>query len=164
VGRAAGAIAGELDRGTLALLLAQPVARYRVVLAHLCVDLLTIPLLCLSLWAGTWLGAWLIGPIRPEDPHLEQALPRPAYILEAGPFKVRVEQPARQAPPSPSAESRAAMGQRLRLAPAEVGPALWLVGGLMFAMSGYTLWLSACGRSRWRVLGVAGLLTLLQFV
>ena len=34
VGRAAGAIAGELDRGTMELLLAQPVRRSRVILAH----------------------------------------------------------------------------------------------------------------------------------
>src|SRR5262249_23779886 len=32
IGRAAGAIAGEIDRGTMELLLAQPLARYRVVL------------------------------------------------------------------------------------------------------------------------------------
>ena len=32
IGRAAGAIAGELDRGTMELLLAQPLPRYRVVL------------------------------------------------------------------------------------------------------------------------------------
>ena len=43
------------------LLLAQPLPRYRLVLAHLAVDLLTIPLLCVSLWAGNWLGAWLVG-------------------------------------------------------------------------------------------------------
>jgi ABC-2 type transport system permease protein len=60
-GRSSGAIVGEVDRGTMELLLAQPVPRWRVVLAHLVVDLLTIPLLCLSLWAGTWLGAWTFG-------------------------------------------------------------------------------------------------------
>src|SRR4051812_46930019 len=56
IGRAAGAISGEIDRGTMELLLAQPVARWRVVLAHFCVDLVTFPVLCLSLWGGTWLG------------------------------------------------------------------------------------------------------------
>src|SRR5262249_40704059 len=44
IGRASGAIAGEIDRGTMELLLAQPVRRYRIVLAHLSVDCLTIPL------------------------------------------------------------------------------------------------------------------------
>jgi beta-exotoxin I transport system permease protein len=58
IGRASGAIAGEVDRGTMELLLAQPLPRDRVVLAHLIVDLITIPVLCLSIWIGTWLGAW----------------------------------------------------------------------------------------------------------
>src|SRR5947209_4803150 len=85
VGRGAGAIAGELDRGTMELLLAQPLARYRVVLAHLCVDFLTIPVLCLSLWGGTGLGTWLVGPIRPQEPEFKLP-PRPAYLIELGPF------------------------------------------------------------------------------
>src|SRR5262249_17865489 len=50
IGRASGAIAGEIERGTMELLLAQPLPRSRVILAHLCVDLMLIPILCVSLW------------------------------------------------------------------------------------------------------------------
>src|SRR5262249_36630933 len=46
IGRAAGALAGEMDRGTMELLLAQPVSRRQVVLTHLAVDLVTIPVVC----------------------------------------------------------------------------------------------------------------------
>jgi ABC-2 type transport system permease protein len=60
IGRASGAIAGEIDRGTMELLLAQPIARGRVVLAHLIVEIIAIPILCLSMWSGTWLGIWLL--------------------------------------------------------------------------------------------------------
>src|SRR5439155_6511907 len=63
IGRAAGAVAGELDRGTMELLLSQPLPRWRVIFAHFCVDLITIPLLSLSLWAGMWLGTTLVGPM-----------------------------------------------------------------------------------------------------
>src|SRR5262249_10543415 len=63
IGRAAQALAGELERGTLELLLAQPIRRGQVIAAHLCVDLLTVPILGLALWLGTWTGAWLIGGI-----------------------------------------------------------------------------------------------------
>src|SRR5262245_50889957 len=45
VGRSASALAGELDRGTLELLLAQPIPRGRVVLAHVLVDVISLPLL-----------------------------------------------------------------------------------------------------------------------
>ena len=61
IGRASGAIAGEIDRGTMELLLAQPLRRSQVVLAHLAVDIVTIPVICLSIWGGTWLGASFVG-------------------------------------------------------------------------------------------------------
>jgi ABC-2 type transport system permease protein len=163
VGRAAGAIAGEIDRGTMELLLAQPLARARLVLAHLCVDLVTIPLLCLSLWAGNFAGAWLVSPIEIQSgPGLP--VPSKAYLLELGPLHVRVANPAEGAPrpADPGREGR--VRERLRVAPAEFGPALWSVGGLVFALSGTTMALSAAGRFRWRVLGVAVFAALLQFL
>jgi ABC-2 type transport system permease protein len=48
--------------------------------------------------------------------------------------------------------------------PQAFGPALGAVAALLFAVSGYTLWLSARGRFRGRVLGLAVLVTLLQFL
>jgi ABC-2 type transport system permease protein len=135
IGRAAGAIAGEIDRGTMELLLAQPVPRWRLVLAHLCVDLLTMPVLCLALWGGTWLGTWVVGPIKPS-----------AEGLAKLPFHVPIDREA------------------LRLEPAAIGPGLLNVFALLFAVSGYTMWISAAGRFRWRVLGGAVLLTLVQFL
>jgi ABC-2 type transport system permease protein len=125
IGRAAGAVAGELDRGTMELLLAQPLPRYRVILAHLYIDCLTIPALCLSLWGGNWLGAWLVG-VHEEG----------ARFGEQGPF----------------------------ISPLIFAPALWNVAGLLFAVSGFTMWLSARGRFRWRVLGTAVFIALLQFL
>jgi ABC-2 type transport system permease protein len=44
------------------------------------------------------------------------------------------------------------------------GPALWNVGALLFAVSGVTMALSATGRFRNRVIGVAVLVFLLQFL
>jgi ABC-2 type transport system permease protein len=121
IGRTSGAIAGEIDRGTMELLLAQPISRPRLIRAHLCVDLLTIPVLCLSMWAGTWTGAALTGLL------------------------------------SPSASGPA-------LDPLRFLPGLLNAAVLVFAVSGYTLWFSSLGRFRWRVMGIAVLLTLLQFL
>lgn len=125
VGRASGAIAGEIDRGTMELLLAQPIPRYRIVLAHLMVDCLTIPLLCFSLLAGTYLGTWLVWPIKVPE---------------------RVEP------------------ELLSVYPGQFGPALWNVAALIFAVSGYTMWLSAVNRFRWRTLGIAVYATFLMFL
>ena len=77
VGRAAGAIAGELDKGTMELLLAQPLARWRVIGSHFVVDCIAIPVLCGCLWGGTALGCHVFGLIemtakdrQPVDPVL----------------------------------------------------------------------------------------------
>jgi ABC-2 type transport system permease protein len=141
IGRAAGAIAGEIDRGTMELLLSQPLARKRLIFAHLCVDLITIPLLVLSLWCGTWVATMLIGPIQVA----------PLDTVKYPFLKWAEEDPAQ-------------MQEMLRVDLAAFGPALWLVGGLIFAVCGYTMWLSAAGRSRWRVLGLSVFITLLQFL
>jgi len=121
IGRASGAIAGEIDRGTMELLLAQPIRRSQVVIAHFCVDLITIPVLCLSMWAGTWLGLDWVGFIgNPQE--------------------------------------------KLAVDPWAFAPGLINVGLLIFAVSGLTMWLSAAGRFRTRVLGLGILLALLQFL
>jgi len=156
VGRASGALAGELDRGTMELLLAQPLARSRLILAHFCVDLLVIPALCLSLWAGTCLGTWLVGPIRPEAPTIEPPVGSMSFKL--GPIEYKAPLAFRPEPETPAEQA-----QRLHIDRAAFGPALWAVGGLLFAISGYTMALSAFGRYRWRVLGLAVFVTLVQF-
>jgi ABC-2 type transport system permease protein len=157
VGRASGAIAGELDRGTMELLLAQPLSRTRLILAHLSVDLAVIPLLCLSLWAGTCLGTWLVGPIHPTAPPVEP--PTGVLSFKLGPIQYQSPIVYRPEPESPEEQSR-----RIHIDLAAFGPSLWAVGGLLFAISGYTMALSACGRYRWRVLGLAVFVTLVQFL
>lgn len=164
VGRAAGAIAGEIDRGTMELLLAQPLARSRLILAHFCLDLIAIPILCLSLWAGNWVGAWLITPIKVEQPTFKQPLGKPAYLIDVGIIRLRLETPADRGIKRVAESSERRLEKQLRIEPMRFGRALVLVAGLMFAISGYTMWLSAAGRSRWRVLGIAVFITLIQFL
>ena len=45
-----------------------------------------------------------------------------------------------------------------------LAPGLANMAALMFAVSGYTMWLSSGGRFRGRVMGAAVLITLLQFL
>jgi ABC-2 type transport system permease protein len=60
IGRGA-ALAGELERGTMELLLAQPIARWQVIVTHLAVDLVTVPLMVVAMVAGVWVGVNLLG-------------------------------------------------------------------------------------------------------
>jgi ABC-2 type transport system permease protein len=135
VGRSAGAIAGEIDRGTMELLMAQPVRRYQLVLSYLILDLMLIPLLCLAMWCGTLLGVWLVGPISLSPDEIKRL-----------PFPIKIDP------------------ELLQIDPMALAPGLLNVAALVFAISGYTIWISACGRSRWKILGVAIFVTLLQFL
>lgn len=122
IGRSSAAIAGEIDRGTMELLLAQPIRRSQVILAHLLVELTTIPLICLAMWSGNWLGTWLVG-------------------LQGEQIEVQ-----------------------FRVDPFRFLPGLWSVALFVLAISGYTLLLSAAGRFRSKVLGLAIVITLVQFL
>lgn len=121
VGRSSSAIAGEVDRGTMELLLAQPVPRNRLILAHFLIDLCAIPLLCLSMWLGSVTGLAFMGMLDQSNPEL--------HI------------------------------DPLRIVPALASHAL-----LLFALSGLTMLVSALGRFRSRVLGLAVFGTLLMFL
>jgi ABC-2 type transport system permease protein len=88
-------------------------------------DLICIPALCLSLWAGNWLGVGLFGNVQRHAQATERVLTVDPTILF---------------------------------------PGLINAAALMFAVSGYTMWISAGGRFRGRVMGAAILITLVQFL
>jgi len=113
----------------------QPVDRRKVVLAHLLVDVTVIPILCAALFAGLHFGVWIVG----------------TFTVDAGVYEALHMKPPN---PLPSYTVNANV----------VLPGLANMAALLFAVSGYTMWLSAAGRSRTRVLGLAILVTLVQFL
>lgn len=144
IGRAASAITGEIDRGTMELLLAQPLTRTQVVLAHFAVDLFVIPILCLAMWAGSWAGVAWFGEVVHRPDHVSTPAADLAKLL-----------------PSADASKR---DRVMQIDPRVLWPALPQAAALLFAVSGTTLWLSARGRFRGRVLGLAVAVVLLQFL
>lgn len=139
VGRASSAIAGELDRGTMELLLAQPLPRWRLVLAHLIVDSITIPILALAMWGGTCMGLYLVGPFELSAEEAQQ-------LFKDLPFKIVID-PA-----------------LLQVDAYAFGRATVNVAALIFAISGFTIAISAFGRFRGRVMGWAVLGVILMFI
>jgi ABC-2 type transport system permease protein len=137
VGRAAGAVAGELDRGTMELLLSQPVPRNRLILAHFLVDCIVIPALCLSIVGGTRVGLAAVGPFAVDYSVLDKI--KTPVPIPRGPAVLDVD----------------------------VSPQPWAVtnlAALMFAVSGVTMAISAANRSRWRAMGIAVLVVVGMFV
>lgn len=146
VGRAGGAIAGELDRGTMELLLSQPVPRNRLILAHLIVDAIVIPLVCLAFFAGTQFGIWAVGPFEIDYTTVKEAL-------------------GREAPPAVIATLNIpSEPERMEISGGAQFPALFNLAALMFSLSGITLAISSCGRSRWKVIGYSVLVGLIMFI
>src|SRR5262245_11316277 len=74
VGRTSSAIAGELDRGTMELLMSQPVPRNRLILAHFIVDCVVLPIICLSFFAGTQFGLAVVGDFVPDYTILDETV------------------------------------------------------------------------------------------
>lgn len=56
ISRGTDVVAGELERGTLELTLAQPVRRLEVLWSHAAVTILGAALIALAAWLGTWVG------------------------------------------------------------------------------------------------------------
>ena len=135
IGRAAGAIAGEIDKGTMELLLAQPLSRGQIVLAHFLVDLLLIPLLAIGLWLGTLLGTFLSGPFQINESKFEL-------------FSISI--------PIDS--------QTLVVDPMVLAPSIWNIAALLFALSGLTMWISSRHRFKGRAVSIAVLVVLIQFI
>lgn len=143
VGRSAGAVAGEIDRGTMELLMSQPVPRNRLILAHFLVDLLVLPAICLAFFAGTQFGLAVVGDFVPDYSSLKN-------LKAPGGKQIPIPIPANPEPLSVSG-----LGEL---------PGLSNTAALMFAVSGITIAISAAGRSRWKVTGYAVLILVVMFV
>ena len=150
VGRAAGALAGEIDRGTMELLLSQPIGRGTLILAHLVVDIITIPLICLSMWFGSYVGYWLVNPLTLKEYDNLPKIQKVDIEFGIAGLKVKIKDPTLAA--SSSAKMLPGEG-RLALHPELLGKGLLATGGLIFAITGITMAISATGRCRFRVLG-----------
>ncbi len=139
IGRASGAVAGELDRGTLELLLSQPVPRSRLILAHFLVDCIVIPALVLSIAAGTHLGLAAVGPFEVDYTVLDALKTKAPFAIPHGPDVLPVH-----------------VGGQWK--------ALVNLAALMFAVSGLTIAISSLNRSRWKATGLATGIILGMFI
>lgn len=59
VARGSDVVSGELSRGTLEMLLSQPISRAKLMLSHALVSIVGLGLLCFALWAGLAVGIQL---------------------------------------------------------------------------------------------------------
>lgn len=134
--RGSDVVAGELNRGSMEMLLSQPISRRQVYVTHAVCTVAGLVCLCLTAWFAMSLGIWTTSVDETTYPTLW--LP----FLETG-------IPLRFLPPK--VETIAMI--------TEVNPIAFLPGviqllGLGFFFAGLTSMLSAMDRYRWRTLGL----------
>lgn len=150
------ALVGELDRGTLELLLSQPVSRRMVNFSQMVFDILCWPILALALCGGLSFGVWSINPI--------QEKPIPPELLRkmdsARPWWLRVETLVTRAQKDPAPGRQ----DRMKLRPTQFLRAAPAVAGLGFALSGLSFALASFGRSRIKLLGILATVFFLMYL
>ncbi|CAN5432416.1 hypothetical protein BH11PLA2_BH11PLA2_36630 [soil metagenome] len=139
VGRAAGAIAGELDRGTMELLVSQPVPRSRLILAHFIVDCVVIPVFVLSIMAGVRIGLEIVGPFKVDYTVLKPLQEKSPFPLPKGPDVLTIHMERQWT-------------------------AIVCLASLMFAISGLAIAISSLNRSRWKAMGIGALVVIGMFI
>ncbi|MEX2175253.1 MAG: ABC transporter permease subunit [Pirellulaceae bacterium] len=140
IARGSDAVSGELNRGTLEMLLAQPISRLQVLYTQALVTITCLALLAAGTWAGTWLGI--------HSATVEESIPPPQLKLPLLPaITLPIQSPGTIETPMRD----------------KVDPLVFLPGAFNLfcfgvAVAGVSTLVSACDRYRWRTIGiVAGL-------
>lgn len=136
IARGSDVVSGEVDRGTMEMLLGQPVSRLQVLATQSCVTVLGLALLCAACWLGSWIG--LRQTVVRETVQPEMAIPLLAWKIPI-PF---VAPTTREVPLID-----------------EVDPALLLppcvnLFAYGFAIAGLAAAMSSWDRYRWRTIGI----------
>jgi ABC-2 type transport system permease protein len=134
--RGSDAVSGELNRGTMEMLLAQPLSRFQVLFTQAVVTVSCLLLLGLATWGGTAAGIYTT--------HVMEDAPRPAITVPA--FNVRIPLPLAGRGPVP-------VPMRERTDAAYFVPGAFNLFCLGVAVAGFSTLVSAFDRYRWRTIG-----------
>ena len=137
ISRASDCVSGEIDRGTMEMLLAQPVSRLRILWTHSLVTLLGIIVLVAVAWAGVFTGIHMFTVL--EEP--------PAPTLNIPLTSIEIPLPGSPRPPV-----RVPLSDKVdwRI----FWPAVLNLFALGFFLAGITTFLSSLDRYRWRTIGI----------
>lgn len=147
VARGSDVVSGELGRGTLEMLLAQPISRTRLLLSHAFVSSAGLIGLVLCLWAGIWLGTQLTT--------VEETVPVPSFRLPL----LGVEIPLSAEPPE-KVTFRMADKVDSRIFAASVVNLITFG----FFLLGLSSMISSLDRYRWRTVGAVITIYVIQTV
>lgn len=137
IARGSDCVSGEIGRGTMEMLLAQPVSRFQILWSHSAVTLAGIGLLAAASWLGVYVGI--------QTTILEEPAPAARWTI---PW-LGIELPNPWAEPE---MQRVPMKERVEAA--WFVPAAFNLFSLGVFAAGLSTLLSACDRYRWRTIGI----------
>ena len=147
ISRGSDIVAGEIGRGSMEMLLGQPLSRLQVFVTQACVTVGGIVLLCAVCTAGIW------GGIR----WTEVAVQKPITFMDI--FAMAAGSQVETAPEDKEMQPLSA-AVNIQL----VIPGIVNVFAMAFGVAGLTTFVSSWDRYRWRTVGIASGLYILQFI
>ncbi len=137
ISRGSDVVSGELSRGTMEMLLAQPLSRLQILATQASVTIVGVGLLCLLAWLGTATGI--------ATTQVKELAPRPTWRVPG--FGLRITNPLAEretitVPLADKVESRTFI------------PAAFNLFSLGFFLAGLTTLMSSWDRYRWRTIGL----------
>ena len=135
VARGSDVVSGGVGRGTLEMVLAQPVSRRQIIVSHLWVTTIGTLLLCGIVWLGIWCGI---------QTNQTTKMVRPPLISIPG-----------LSIPNPWGEEQEVITpMREHLSAAELAPGSVALFSYGFFVAGFAAWMSSWDRFRWRTIGL----------
>ena len=147
IARGSDVVSGELGRGTMELLLAQPVSRLQVLYSQALVTVSCVVLLSLATWAGTYAGI------------------QTTSVVEDAPAKsLRIPGLGIEIPLSFAPREKIHVPMRQRVKPLHILPGAVNLCCLGFCLAGISTFVSACDRYRWRTIGILAGFVVVQMI
>ncbi|WP_322975071.1 ABC transporter permease subunit [Aporhodopirellula aestuarii] len=147
VARGSDVVSGELGRGTLEMLLSQPISRTRFLLSHAVVSTAGLMALCLLLWGGMTVGI--------ETTTLTETVPPPS---------IRVPFLGFELPLTNDEPTQISFPMSERVAPETYTSAVFQLFVFGFFLLGMSSCFSSFDRYRWRTIGAVMTVYVIQLV
>ena len=147
IARGSDAVSGELGRGTMEMLLAQPISRLQVLYSQALVTVVALLLLSLAAWGGTYAGI--------QTNYVTEEAPAPSLRIPGLGIEIPLSFKPGKSITVPMRERVSAMD----LLPGAVN--LFCFG---VCWAGLATLVSACDRYRWRTIGIVSSFFVLQMI
>ena len=147
IARGSDAVAGELGRGTMEVLLAQPVSRLKVLATQAVVTVTGVAVLALASWLGLYAGIHTTSVAEPVGP------PKPVWqMLGMTSPEQFLEGETRTVPMASKVDA------------ADLWPAAVNLFALGFFVAGLSTFFSSLDRYRWRTIGIVAAIYVVQLI